>query len=94
MIYSVNEKRIKTIDELRDAPLRSFTGFLIRADGGRENFYQSHGQAYVAKINFLMASTEDRAQRYNLKRRLEEVMGDKKELAIWNNVMLKNSGLI
>ena len=35
---------IKTVDELRDSPLRSFTGFLIKADGGRDNFWQSHGQ--------------------------------------------------
>ena len=55
----------KTIDEMRDAPLRSFTGFLIRADGGRDNFWESHGQAYVAKLQHLMAHTEDRAQRFN-----------------------------
>ena len=85
---------IKTVDELRDSPLRSFTGFLIKADGGRDNFWQSHGQAYVAKLQFLMDSTEDRAQRFNLKRRLEEVLGERKELAIWNNVILKNSGLL
>lgn len=84
---------LKTIDEMRDAPLRSFTGFLIKADGGREKFWEKHGQAYVAKVQFLMAHTEDRAQRFNLKRRLEEVMGNRKELAIWNNVMLKSSGL-
>ena len=85
---------LKTIDELRDTPLRNFTGFLIRADGGREHFWVNHGQAYVAKVQFLMESTEDRAQKYNLKRRLEEVLGDRRELAVWNNVMLKNSGLI
>jgi len=85
---------LKTIDELRDTPLRNFTGFLIRADGGREHFWEKHGQAYVAKVQFLMESTEDRAQKYNLKRRLEEVLGDKRELAVWNNVILKNSGLI
>ena len=85
---------LKTIDEVRDTPLRNFTGFLIRADGGRENFWENHGQAYVAKVQFLVESTEDRAQKYNLKRRLEEVLGDKRELAVWNNVILKNSGLI
>ena len=85
---------LKTVDEVRDTPLRNFTGFLIRADGGRENFWGKHGQAYVAKVQFLMESTEDRAQRFNLKRRLEEVLGDRKELAIWNTLILKNSGLI
>ena len=84
---------LKNIDELRDAPLRSFTGFLIKADGGRENFWKSHGEAYMAKLQYLM-NTEDRAQRYNLKRRIEEVTGDRKELAIWNNLMIKNGGLV
>ena len=32
------------------------------------------GQAYVAKLNYLMEKTEDRAQRFNLKRRLENVV--------------------
>ena len=41
------------------------------------------------KVQYLMESTEDRAQRFNLKRRLEEVLGDRKELAIWNNTILK-----
>ena len=82
------------MDELRDTPLRQFTGLLINADGGREKFWEKHGQAYVAKVQFLMESTEDRAQKYNLKRRLEEVLGDRRELAVWNNVILKNSGLI
>lgn len=85
---------LKTIDEVRDTPLRNFTGFLISADGGREIFWEKHGQAYVAKVQFLMESTEDRAQKYNLKRRLEDVLGDKRELAVWNNVIMKNSGLI
>ena len=55
---------LKTIDEVRDTPLRTFTGFLIRADGGRDHFWQEHGQAYVSKVQYLMESTEDRAQRF------------------------------
>ena len=85
---------LKTIDELRDTPLRQFTGFLIKADGGRDKFWQEHGQAYTSKVQYLMESTEDRAQRFNLKRRLEEVLGDRRELAIWNNTILKRSGLL
>ena len=85
---------LRTVDELRDTPLRQFTGLLINADGGREKFWEKHGQAYVAKLQHLMESTEDRAQKYNLKRRLEEVMGDRTELAVWNTVVLKNSGLL
>jgi len=85
---------IRNVDELRDTPLRQFTGFLINASGGREIFWEKHGKAYVAKLQFLMESTEDAAQRYNYKRRLENVMAEKKELAVWNNVILKNSGFI
>lgn len=85
---------LKTIDELRDTPLRQFTGFLIKADGGRGKFWETHGEAYVSKVQYLMESTEDRAQRFNLKRRLEEVLGDRRELAIWNNTVLKRSGLL
>lgn len=85
---------LKTIDEVRDTPLRQFTGFLIKADGGREKFWERHGQAYVSKVQYLMASTEDRAQRHNYKLRLEEVLGKRKELAIWNNTILKRSGLL
>ena len=39
-----------------------------------------------------MEKTDDHAQRYNLKRRLEEVLGDRRELAIWTNLMLKEGG--
>ena len=85
---------LKTMEELHEAPLRSFTGFLIKADGGRELFWEKHGQAYVAKLQLLMEKTEDNAQRYNLKRRLEEVMETRRELTVWNNIMLKNSGFL
>jgi hypothetical protein len=85
---------IRTIDELRNTPaLRSFTGFLTKADGGTDGFWKKHGQAYVAKLHFLMETTEDRAQRYNWKIRLEQVFERHNELAIWNNVVMKNSGL-
>ena len=85
---------IKKVDELRDTPLRQFTGFLINADMGRENFWKKHGKAYVAKLHFLQESTEDNAQRFNYKRRLEDVLGDRGELAVWRNVVLKHSGFI
>ena len=80
---------LKTIGELHETPLRSFTGFLINADGGKKEFWEKHGQAYVAKLNYLMEKTEDRAQRFNLKRRLESVVAERRELAVWNNILLK-----
>ena len=85
---------LKTIGELHETPLRSFTGFLINADGGKKEFWERHGQAYVAKLNYLMEKTEDRAQRFNLKRRLENVVAERRELAIWKNTLLEQIGFI
>ncbi len=85
---------IKTLEELLDTPLRSFTGFLMNAAGGREAFWQEHGQAYVAKLHVQQAKTEDRAQRFNLKRRLEQVLQERTQLAIWRNVLVKENGFI
>ena len=36
-----------------------------------------------------MERTDNNAQRYNLKRRVEEVLADRQELAVWTNLMLK-----
>lgn len=35
---------------------------------------------------------EEIRKQFNLKRRLEEVLGDKRKLAIWTNLMLKKGG--
>ena len=76
---------IKTIEELHETPLRSFTGFLINADGGRKKFWNKYGKAYLAKVNVLMEKTDDRAQRHNLKRRIEQVLNEHRELIEWQN---------
>ena len=83
---------IRTVQELHEAPIRSFTGFIIKASGGKETFWQKHGESYIAKLQMLAETTEDAAQRYNYRRRLETVMSERKELAIWNNLILKDSG--
>ena len=44
---------------------------------------------YIVKVHLEMEKTDDHAKRYNLKRGLEEVLGDRRELAIWTNLMLK-----
>ena len=87
---------LKVVEEVWDAPLRTFTGFLIRTGQGREHFYEEHGQAYVAKLHYLQETTESKATRYNLKRRIEEVLGHDKgtKLAAWRNVVLKQSRLL
>ena len=90
-----NTFNIKVVEAVWDAPLRTFTGFLIKTGKGREHFYEEHGEAYVAKLHYLQETTESRATRYNLKRRIEEVLSQDKSarLGIWRNVVLKNSGL-
>ena len=87
---------LKVVEEVWDAPLRSFTGFLIRTGGGKDKFYEEHGRAYVAKLHYVQFTTENRSNRHVTKRRIEEVLGHEKakELAIWRNVILKQGGFI
>ena len=84
---------LKTIQELHETPLRSFTGFLINADGGRKEFWSKHGKAYLARVNVLMEKTDDRAQRHNLKRRIEQVLDEHRELIEWHNHFSSEAGL-
>lgn len=88
---------LKTIQEVHRTPLRQFTGFLVRCSGGRKFLWETYGRAYVAKIHLEHEKTDDRTQRYNYKRRLEEVFADQnrggRELSIWNNKILKGAGL-
>ena len=72
----------------------NFTGFLQRSDGGKAEFWQKHGQNYVAKVHLEMEKTEDHAQRYNLKRRLEQVFEERPQLAMWRNILVKENGFI
>jgi hypothetical protein len=87
---------LKVVEEVWDAPLRTFTGFLVRTGGGREQFYEDHGKAYVAKLHYLQENSEDRTARFNFKRRIEEVLSHEKgiKLAKWRNLVLKNSGFL
>ena len=45
-------------------------------------------------MHMLSELDDDAAQRYNYRRRLEEVMGKNRDLAIWRNLILKDSGFI
>ena len=89
---------LRTIEEVYNTPLRNFTGFLVKATGGRSVFWEQFGRSYVCKVQMEQEKTEDRTQRFNYKKRLEEVFGDPRkggtELAVWNNRMLKGSGFI
>ena len=85
---------IRNLQELHEAPIRSFTGFIIKTDGSKDKFWKDHGNAYIAKMHMLSELDDDAAQRYNYRRRLEEVMGKNRDLAIWRNLILKDSGFI
>ena len=77
-----------------DAPLRTFTGFLVNCGCGKKKFFDIWGKAYIAKVHMLEETTEDAANRYNYRRRLEEKLGDKTALAVWNNMVLRDAGFI
>ena len=89
---------LKTVEELYNTPLRQFTGFLIRTSGGRTVFWELFGRAYVCKLHMEQEKTNDKTQRHNWKRRLMEVFDDDKkggrDLAVWNNKMLKGGGFV
>ena len=89
---------LKTVEELYNTPLRQFTGFLIRTSGGRSVFWELFGRAYVCKLHMEQEKTNDKTQRHNWKRRLMEVFDDDKkggrDLAVWNNKMLKGGGFV
>ena len=67
----------------------------------QEAYWQNFGKAYVAKLHYEYETTDSRSNKYNLKRRIDEVFLDRggfnggmgKELAIWRNIQLKNAGM-
>ena len=81
---------VKNIDELIDAPLRIFTGFIMRSDCGKKSFYTEYGKSYLAKVSMLMEITDNNANRYNYKKRINEKLDDKLELRIWFNEVSKH----
>ena len=85
---------LKKVEEVIDAPLRTFTGFLVKCGCGKKKFFDIWGKAYIAKIHMLEETTEDAANRYNYRRRLEQKLSDKRELLVWNNMVLSSAGFI
>ena len=86
---------LRTHEELLSTPLRSFTGFLVKAEGSRDAFWEHHGKAYVAKLHYEQEKTDDKAQRFNLKKRLDDVLTDSRrsQLLLWRNQIAKQSGV-
>jgi hypothetical protein len=77
--WEEGEQELKTLFELGSledlvvAPMSSFTGFLNRVQGNRENFWKIHGVHYIHKVALEYLRTSNRAQRFNYRRRLKEV---------------------
>ena len=87
---------IKTVQELIDAPIRTFTGFIIKSCGSKEIFWEKFGQSYVAKLHVLSETDDNNAKRWSYKKRLMDVFADPRgrNLAIWNTMILKNGGYV
>jgi len=87
---------IKTLQELIESPIRTFTGFLNKSVDSKDMFWEKFGHSYIAKLQMLSEISEDTAQRYNYRKKLEQVFADPKSrnLVIWNNQTWKNSGFI
>ena len=87
---------LKTIEELWRTPLRQFTGFIIKAEGGRQSFWEKWGHAWVCKIQLEQLKTDDKTQRYNYTRRMQEIFDDEtkggRDLLLWRNKMLMGAG--
>jgi len=89
---------LKTIEELWTTPLRQFTGFIVRSEGGRQPFWEKWGRAWVCKIQLEQLKTEDKSQRYSHSKRMQEIFDDETKggsaLAVWRNKMLRDGGFI
>ena len=87
---------LKTIEELWRTPLRQFTGFIVRSEGGRQPFWEKWGRAWVCKIHLEQLKTDDKTQRYNYTRRMQEIFDDEtkggRDLLLWRNKMLMGAG--
>ena len=62
-----------SLDELVQAPMTAFTGFLNRVREGREGFWSFHANDYIRKITLEYLKAPSRGQRLNYRRRLKEV---------------------
>lgn len=87
---------LKTIEELWRTPLRQFTGFIVKSEGGRQPFWEKWGRAWVCKIHLEQLKTDDKTQRYNYTRRMQEIFDDEtkggRDLLLWRNKMLMGAG--
>ena len=79
---------IRTAEELHNAPMRIFTGFLQYKEGRRVDFWERCGKAYVAKIQLEIEITDNYYRRYNLTRRLQKIFKEREPLSAWSESIL------
>ena len=87
-----DEYDLCTIDELFDAPIKTFTGFIIRNGVGKENFKKEYGKPYLAKLQILSEVTDDIGQRYNYRKRIDQLLNEDPELKFFNDYVLREGG--
>lgn len=62
-----------SLDDLVNAPMSAFTGFLNKHRKGREDFWRFHAHDYIHKIALEYLKADTRAQRFNYRRRIKEI---------------------
>tara|TARA_Y100001978_G_scaffold154537_1_gene139992 strand:+ start:588 stop:830 length:243 start_codon:yes stop_codon:yes gene_type:complete len=77
---------------LVDSPIRTFTGFITRSGVGKENFKKEYGKPYLAKLQILSEVTDDIGQRYNYRKRIDQLLNEDPELKFFNDYVLREGG--
>ena len=62
---------LASLEELVNAPMNDFTGFLNKVRKNREGFWTFHGHDYLYKVALEYLKTTSRAQRFNYKKTTE-----------------------
>ena len=72
---------LTSLDDLINVQMSSFTGFLFKVRGGKEEFWKYHGVDYINKTALEYLKSNNRGQRFNYRRRLREVSAKHPQLA-------------
>ena len=72
---------LASLDDLVQAPMTTFTGFLNKVREGRDGFWSFHANDYIRKITLEYLKAPSRGQRFNYRRRLKEVADKHTHLA-------------
>ena len=80
---------LTSLDDLITCPMSSFTGFLFKVRGGKDEFWKFHGIDYINKTALEYLKSNNRGQRFNYRRRLREVASKHSNLAEKINEILE-----